>query len=353
MNKQLLLKQVSECKGYVEKIDFGRRTLFFLKSEFNQEIRNDYIDLIGQKKLDKVFSEMLKDPEFRNFMLVNLQEIFRRLRGQREGRTYQYNCILDKQESTDIYEIIVHDYFGFLTNPSEDVAATLDTQLIDFSLDLTKQFKKEIYFMKTGRILEDPQIDVEKEIIQQVKNLMRVGEFTRDENIIVSQKSALIRNAFDDEKLRAFFSAWQLNMFFEQFVAKLIEKETGAKVFLNKRLCVLPSIGRDSRTGEQFLDGFIELDILAYDERNDKIIMVECKNAKLTEEQISKFIGRTKLIESSYEFEIDKKIMVGTKYLDYFFRPLPQKTAIVGINCFDNKKYRQSCYSELIDFIKS
>lgn len=351
VNKKLLLEQVKENDEDIEKIKFGENEFYFLKKENDFEIRNEYIKIIGKSKLDAVINHMLVDTEFRHFMLVNLQEIFRRLRNYKTQTEYKYNCIIAKQEDTGIYQITVKDYIGFSAGMvPEKFVESSNAQIIDFIDDLTEQFREEISLIKQGK-RQSFAVDSKKEIIEQVNKIREIGKFENKE-IFISDKVALVKNSFNNEKLRAFFSAWQLNIFFEQFVAKFIEKCIGTKCMTNRKLFVLPSTSIN-KAGIKKHYGHLEIDVIGYDKNKDNLILVECKNGQLRESEISKFVGRTKIIEASYDTKIDKKIMVGTKYLDYFFKPLPKKFDIVGVNCFDNRDYRRKpCYKDLESLIK-
>jgi len=346
MNRELLEKQVNIHKDLLEQISFGDRELYFLKKEHDEDsLRADYLEIIGKDKIGRVIDKMIKDKELRNLMLTNLHASLKRLRATKQGSDFKYNCIINKQDNLGIYEIITPEYIGFADEPIPDsFAESLSSQSIDFIKDFTKQIKSEISYIKYGNWHGN--VNIKSEIISQVKKLAEIGEFTRNE-LVISDKVALIKDPYGEEKTRAFFSAWQLNIFFEQFVAKFVEKQIGNPCLLNRKLCILPNIDGG------FKNGFLEIDVIGYNKSTDELIFIECKNGPLNESQISKFIGRTKIIESTYGIRLDKKIMVGTKYIDRFFKPLPRGTSIIDVNCFDNRDYRKNtCYANFLAFLK-
>lgn len=344
-----LRKNFGEAK--LEKFPCGKRSLWLLRDSERDEQRLEYISLIGRNKIDEIVNKMVEDTKLRNIMLVDLQFILRSIRREKDGGNSKFYCLIDKpDERNGIYEIISKSYCGVaVPTTSERLVESTSTQDRDFIDALTTKFAEEISQIKAGTWRRAKCIDIKEEVIEQIRKLIRIGKFTK-QNIIESENAVLVRDPWGDEKIRAFFSAWQLKVFFEHFVAKLVEKSIKGPVLTNAQICVYPSKGKS----EPKTNGFLEQDVLAYDEKKDHIILIECKNGMVPEKEVSKFIGRAKMIEETYGITIDKKIIIGTKYRDWFFYSLPEEVGIVGIQIFDNKDYRRSpCYAEFINFLKS
>jgi len=351
LNPKLLEEQLHHFSGKIEELDIGDKKLYFIADDVGDE-RAEYLRLIGKDRLNAITDSMIRDNRFRDFMLVNLQNIFRYLRKSNIGpRNFKYSCIIDKQEGEGIYEVTTPDYIGFIDGDVEEsVLEWSNPQMIDFIRDFGIQFQRDISILRYGNQYQTDRISIKKDIIDQVEKLTGVCGFSSDK-IFLSDRVALIRDSFQNEKSRTFLSAWQLNIFFEQFIAKFIETNTTAKCITNKNICILPT--KKTVKDEEYTNGYLELDVIGYDEKESELFVIECKNGNIGESEVSKFLGRTRLIESTYDIVIDKKIIIGTRYLDRFFTPIKPGISILDIHWFDQKDYNTKCYKEFKNYLKN
>lgn len=332
MNKNLLLSQIQQLGSDVESIQFGENCFYFLDDDVDSDIRNECIGNLGQDKFNKIVDEMFKDKIFRNFMLVNLQSAL-------QFRSWKFKCLISRVENSELFDFISDEYIGFIeSTESTDLLETLSPQAYDFNVYLTDQYVRSLNFCSRF-------IDLKSCLIDQVKKLVDFGVLKED-NVLITRKAALIKNCSTDVDSANFLKLWQLNVFFEQYIARIVKEQVIGDVFINKKLCILPN----SQGGK--IEGTLEIDVMGYDSSKNQIILIECKNGSLRESQLSKFIGRCEMIESTYGIKIQKKAIVGTGYIAKFFYPLTEGMKILDIDWFDIRSFRKD-YSSFIEYLNT
>lgn len=235
------------------------------------------IDFIRSTDGKKIIELMFDDPNFKNFLCVNLQGIIKEMwREKKELRNFF-------EERGDLFHV---QYFGFHDSSKfkENQDVTNDEPLSNLFITYFDSFKKAIRELK-GTIVFGSQ----KELIQQYNKFMKIIGYKED-NIIRSKigpYATFGRPA--PKKFQDILTIWQNSIIFEAYIQEMLRrkcKKDEFDIFTNPFIVLEPK--------NPFESSF-EIDCLLYNKIKEKLIFIECKNGKLERNDLYKFIGQTSI----------------------------------------------------------
>jgi hypothetical protein len=330
MDRQKLIELIEGCKNHISEFEAGKCKIFHLNTEcvkgFTTEPRIKLIEQLGENKLQAIISRMHEDDNFRNFMLVNLDYIHNKILVELKN----FEKINGPKNDFNIHEFT---FWGVGTPYEEDwklLDSFLTTESVDYFRILKRYIGCDISSLRFGG--REKYIDAKEAMVKPAKQLFKI--IGVQDLIREGDGAVFVESPFDNTLTRSLFSLWQLNVFFEHYVAELIRRNITKKLVINPHICIAPY----EKNAKMY--GCFETDILAYNEKADKIIAIECKNGSIIETEVSKFIGRMKLFEQTQGITLNKKAIIATKYEHAFFRAMPPEKELVGVRLFDNKDFR-------------
>ncbi|MDO8538352.1 MAG: hypothetical protein Q7S21_05700 [archaeon] len=346
MSYDKLITKINRIKAvnpnYIIEEDIGGKKLFIL----NLEEYKDCDPMLRSRKLcadknkdivPKIIEEM-KDKIFRDFICCNFQDFCKKLKDEQIVSDRLIDDEIDMGEGTlKIYNL---SSFGFV-----NVKKTLDDEQKNAMFEYLRE--KFLYQMNTNFRTQIFQPSFENNLLNPLKKIISILGM---QNEMESYDKNHIEVNAKNQKIQDFLHAWQLHMFFEEYVNNIFEKESQLSAIRNPLIAINPSIYKDNKTGKQIINGFIELDGCIY-KNNDGIVLVECKNSyTIDQRQFFPFVGKAWLIEKLYETDVTK-CLVSTGRKREFFKEFGE-FELNKIKIFGEEDYKKN-YMDLRKFART
>jgi hypothetical protein len=150
----------------------------------------------------------------------------------------------------------------------------------------------------------------------------------------------------EEPEAQAFFQAWQLHHFYEDYITSIFEMESKTKCIRNPVVFINPTIDVKGN-----LRGYVELDGCLYNS-NKGPIFIECKNSsEISKKYLFKFLGEVSILEKIYDTDFNK-CLVSTGTRAPIFEDLEDFTGLSSVKIFDLDSHLAN-YSDLREFAKT
>ncbi len=331
-------------KKFISSIEVGERKLFFLDEKYpNLPARHKIHIITDLENQDEISNLIVSNPNVRNFLCVNIQHFFvqfnknsiirlsrldteinfDKLRDERDKFITKPEIDGIEEELNDIFQI---HRFGFIKGEPQD-----DNE--SYYSNLTNYFLNQLSYYKRNPNFKEDILEPFKEVLNKID---RSYYETDNENYIIVKQEGI-------SHLNNFFYTYQLHKPFECYVHSLLDRMGVEKIHSNPFIFVNPK--HSPRRG---LTGYFELDGSFIIHRNN-LLFIECKNsAHITQEDITNFLGKIRIIENNYGIEVRKLFFsTGTR-----FNVWEDIEKYGDLKLFDIKDFRKS-FEELSSYIDS
>jgi len=272
---------------------------------------------------DEIISEMKKDRKVKNFLSIDLQHflsLFENVSSfmryfkreversphldksecERLIREIQNICLEDYDEENYSIKLKIFRFFGFMHPNFDENTLDLDEPKIFFIKFLQMYFFRNLRkFQKEGERVNF-RLDIREPFI-------KICDILKINGLVVTDNYGFVyleEEKIEQKLIQDFFCCFQYHYFFEIYVNNLF-KEKGT--VLENPLIIFNPSEREDREGTLILEGYFELDGSLCITKDEKLILIECKNGdRIHPKDLTNFIGKSRLIEKIYGLNIDK-----------------------------------------------